>query len=392
MTTHNDLSEPQGPVTHYREIATQFEHLGLCVVSFGPDLCGRKQAMGFDHRYLPTIIHRRGISQLIYEFILFFTLFWQCLCRRPDVIYSRQSYITVSSPVVAWLFSIRLVTEVNGLQVEDLEGRDSSWVKKAINRGCEKLAYELSHRIIGVSARICDILSERYHIRRYRFLALPNGVNVDRFTNLPPDTRHRVREELNIARDKFCVMYVGGYVTFDGVELLPEVAQRLPENTRDKIVFVLIGDGETRSALKREIEQREVSSQFRVLGRRDHEEIPRYLAAADVGIAPYRRCGSDGKKKDLGRTSLKCLEYCAAGVPVLTTGMAHTEYVTQHDAGWVVEPDNPEALADALERIAQLDQAELREKGRAGRDYVRRHRSWKSVARRTVKEFPEPTT
>lgn len=126
MTTHNDLSESQGPVTHFREIANQFQNLGLEVLAFG-----------------------------------------------PDVIYSRQSYITLASPLVALILGIRFVSGINGLHVEDLQGRDASWIKKAINAACEKLAYELSHRTIGVSERICDILSERYGVDRDKFLALP---------------------------------------------------------------------------------------------------------------------------------------------------------------------------------------------------------------------------
>jgi hypothetical protein len=85
MTTHNDLSESQGPVTHFREIANQFQNLGLEVLAFG-----------------------------------------------PDVIYSRQSYITLASPLVALILGIRLVSGINGLHVEDLQGRDASWIKKAI--------------------------------------------------------------------------------------------------------------------------------------------------------------------------------------------------------------------------------------------------------------------
>jgi hypothetical protein len=173
MTTHNDLSESQGPVTHFREIANQFQDLGLEVLAFGPDLSGRRKPMNFPMRYLSCVIKKRGISQLLYEIVLFFVLFKECLQRRPDVIYSRQSYITLASPLVALILGIRLVSEINGLHVEDLQGRDASWIKKAINAACEKLAYELSHRTIGVSERICDILSERYGVDRDKFLALP---------------------------------------------------------------------------------------------------------------------------------------------------------------------------------------------------------------------------
>lgn len=62
------------------------------------------------------------------------------------------------------------------------------------------------------------------------------------------------------------------------------------------------------------------------VGAKDFEELPRYLAHADVGILPYTF-----SRFNIGSFPLKTLEYLAAGLPVVATGLPAIEWLdTEH--------------------------------------------------------------
>jgi glycosyltransferase involved in cell wall biosynthesis len=116
-------------------------------------------------------------------------------------------------------------------------------------------------------------------------------------------------------------------------ELLEAVAERRPNWT-----LLLIGPArdDTRSALA-ELAARE---NVRWLGPVAYDELPRYVAAFDVGTIPYlqnaytRSC-----------FPLKTYEYLAAGKPVVASGLPELEGMEPH----VVVAEGTEAFIDAVE-------------------------------------------
>jgi len=105
------------------------------------------------------------------------------------------------------------------------------------------------------------------------------------------------------------------------------------------------------------------------------EELARLYGEAEVAIVPSLYEGF----------SLPAIEAMSCGVPVVaTTGGALPEVVgTSGETGLLVEPNNPEALVDAVRLL--LDDAELRERlGAAGRQRVIERFTWQVTARGTA--------
>lgn len=72
----------------------------------------------------------------------------------------------------------------------------------------------------------------------------------------------------------------------------------------------------------------------------------------------------------------KIYEYQAAGIPVITTPLVHAaNLVTKADCGFIVEFDNPQAVAEHIFELSQ-DQQLWRRLGKNGHRYVSEHHNW----------------
>lgn len=94
-------------------------------------------------------------------------------------------------------------------------------------------------------------------------------------------------------------------------------------------------------------------------------EVPALLAEADVFALPCRVAG-DG---DRDGVPVALIEAMAAGLPVISTPVAGIPELVDEAVGWLVPPNDPRALAHALE--AARDPSVRAARGAAGRARVR---------------------
>lgn len=102
----------------------------------------------------------------------------------------------------------------------------------------------------------------------------------------------------------------------------------------------------------------------RVLGLRPRAEVQAELAAANLFVLPCRRA-PDG---DMDGLPLALIEALASGRPVITTPISGIPELVDESVGWLVPPDDPQALVEAL-RAA--DSAERARRGARGPARIR---------------------
>ncbi|MFV0132942.1 glycosyltransferase [Streptomyces sp. HMX87] len=113
-----------------------------------------------------------------------------------------------------------------------------------------------------------------------------------------------------------------------------------------------------------------VADRVRLLGAVDPAGMPGLIRSADLVLCTplYEPFG------------IVPLEAMACGVPVLATDVGgHRDSVADGVTGRLVEPQNPEAIADAA-RALLADEPLRREYGSAGRARVMKHYTWRRVA------------
>ncbi len=145
------------------------------------------------------------------------------------------------------------------------------------------------------------------------------------------------------------IAYAGSFYSGKGCEQVLLAAERLPQAK-----FVLLGGGEAEVAELRERIQAQRLANVSLTGRLPHTEVPAYLLAADVLVAPFTEDGRDvaGKIIMPFASPLKLFEYMATGKPIVTSKVgAIPEIINDQVNGLLVPPGDVEQLSQAISRL-----------------------------------------
>jgi glycosyltransferase involved in cell wall biosynthesis len=183
------------------------------------------------------------------------------------------------------------------------------------------------------------------------------GVDVDRFRPGSPRERDA---ELHVG-------YVGRLEPHKGVSVLIDAVGRLPS-----VRLTIVGDGPERGALERAIRQLHLGDRVQILGFAPNDELPQVYRGFDVLAVPSLETTT--WIEQFGRVALEAM---ATGVPVVASDSGSLPEVVG-DAGSLVPPGDPEALAAAIGDLATSDLDEL---GRLARARSLRW-SWAQIAER----------
>ncbi len=205
---------------------------------------------------------------------------------------------------------------------------------------------------------------------------IPFGIDTDRFH--PQVNGQTTRKRHGINDDEIVVLAMQRLEKGKGVEVLiaaiSKVVVRFPN------VRVLIGgSGKEAERLNNLRKALNLEKQVQFCGLIPPDETPSYYAAADISVLASH-------SETLG---IVLAEASAMGLPVVATRAGGTvDVVLDGVSGLLVEPGNPEALANALcELIA--DPAKRASMGRAGREHVVRHFGLESVASAYLEAFEQ---
>lgn len=201
------------------------------------------------------------------------------------------------------------------------------------------------------------------------------GVALDRLTVVPVGVDHEVfRPYDDVVKKKGRLMVTtSSDVPMKGlVPLLEAIAKLRAERDIDLIV---IGKPQPQGRVANALERLGLTDVVTTITGVSDEELARLYGEAEIAIVPSLYEGF----------SLPAIEAMSCAVPVVaTTGGALPEVVgVSGETGLLVEPNNPDALVEAIGRL--LDDAALRERlGAAGRERVIERFTWQVTAKGTA--------
>ncbi len=288
--------------------------------------------------------------------------------RRPDVIYERSSYLTMTGWRLAGRYGIPRVLEVNGLNREILQFGLKPGVLP-IADAFERMNLQTADRIVTVTEAmkraICrlGVRAERVHV--VSCAAPGDWTYADR-------DRDRFRRQLGLG-DSAVLGFVGHVLPWHGVEVLFQALGKLRDagDVRALIVGRLPRNGELQ-ALARE---RGLAERVTFLPPVPHGELPAYLSCMDICVIPQHGAAN---------SPVKLFEYGAARRPIIAPAIEGIlEAWTPGIHGLGIRNGRSADLAAAVRRYLR-DPALAREHANAFHREVLRKHTWQHVAERTA--------
>ena len=222
--------------------------------------------------------------------------------------------------------------------------------------------------IIAETAELKTALTHRWRIPARRIQVVGLGVNRQLFR---PMDQAEARRELGIAPDATVLLYAG---VLDPTHNLTPLLEALREVACPTLHLHIVGHGVLGNLY--ETQARESCSPVSFHGRVPHAAIPRYIAAADVCLAPYDPAMFPNRQ--VAYATLKIPEYMVSARPVISVPSGHILKLVQDGVSGFLFPNEVAYWRDFLRTCPS--RAQLRHMGRAARQTVPVW-SWDEVAR-----------
>lgn len=185
------------------------------------------------------------------------------------------------------------------------------------------------------------------------------------------------RKKLNID-NHFVVTYVGAHGVANHLIQLLDAAELLKDTPA---LLVLIGEGMQKKMLKDETLKRGLTN-IMFIDSVPKKEVFKYILASDMGMSVL-------KKNDTFKTvySNKTFDYMSCKKPILMVidGVSRA-LVEKANAGAFVEPENPEAFAEAVKLYMENEQL-CKEQGLNGYNYAKANFDRSVLAKRYLDEL-----
>lgn len=282
--------------------------------------------------------------------------------ERPDFIYERYSLWHVGGLARARAIGVPYILEVNSpLPVE--AGRHRGLLHRRLADGVAELLLREADGVVCVSDEVASWVAERRENDRGVWV-VPNGVDADLFSPEQP-----LADTLPIGGP--LIAFCGSFRPWHGTDDLLDAFDRLVGSGVEDARLLCIGDGPQRGEFEKRAERLGHGDRLIMTGALPHDQVPGWLARADVAVAPYSARG------EFYFSPLKIFEFLSLGLPVVAADLGQVRGLIEHGRrGLLYPPGDIPALAAALGHLIE-DRDGARRLGSAGREWVLEHATWK---------------
>jgi len=326
----------------------------------GPFVRGRRRGMveGIDViEFNLDYGNHMGVAQRIWVFAKFaLGSISVALRERADVFFATTTPLTAGIPGIfaRWLRRKPFVFEVRDLwpELPRAMGVITNPVALWLMSVLEWTSYRSADRLIGLSPGIVEGIAAR-GADKSRIAMVPNGCDLELFSS--PDQAWRPE---GVGNDQLLAVFTGTHGPANGLDTVLNAAALLKARGRDEIRIALIGQGRDKASLMARAHA-EILDNILFLDPVPKTRLTGLMAGADIGLQILRNVPAFY----YGTSPNKFFDYISAGLPVLNNYPGWlAQMITDHDCGFAVPPDDPNAFAEALITAAE-DRSALMKKG-----------------------------
>jgi glycosyltransferase involved in cell wall biosynthesis len=307
-------------------------------------------------------------------------MFRAALAEKPDLVhlFKPKGYGGLAAMLLLSLKRLGLRMPPLFLDTDDWEGAGGMNDLQPYSSAEKRLfAFQeqwLSRKAAGVTVASCELekLTSGLGVRQSSIMYLPNCVETKSEGN-----GNRIRERLGIsAQTQVMLLYTRFFeFTQERLHLLFAEIHRLAPELR----LLVVGKGRNREEdlLLEAADRMDFREALTVIGWVEPEDIPYYLAAADMAVYLL-----DDTLLNRAKCPAKMTELLMAGLPVVAdkTGQA-AEYIESNKTGILCSPGDWREMAAAVAAFSG-DASRRREIGGAGKRFLLENFSWKSFAKK----------
>lgn len=237
-------------------------------------------------------------------------------------------------------------------------------------------------RVIAISDYVRDYLVKNYEIDESIIRVIHRGVALDRFhpNSVVPLHLIRLSDEWRLPDGCLIVMMPGRITRWKGHLVLIDAIAKL---NREDVFCVLIGDDQGRTEYRKELEdaisERNLGGRVRIINHCN--DMPAAYMLSTVVVS------ASTDPEGFGRVPV---EAQAMGRPIVATNHGGAkETVIDGETGWLVPPNDSQALCDAIQKALNLDGTERAHMATAAMMHVSQHFTRELMVDETLDVYTE---
>lgn len=292
---------------------------------------------------------------------------------RPELIYERHALFSTAGVRIAARLGCPRILEVNAPLAEE-QKRFRGLSLESVARRMEVESFRGAAAIVAVSAQVRSYIHDASGVGVERIHVLPNGVDVDRFARSP--AREEIRKRVGYGADDAAIGFIGSFKPWHGTSFLLEVFEDIAAIRSSARLFA-VGDGPEWGSLCARVDASAFGDRVCLTGRVPHAEIPSWVAAADILVAPYEAMDN------FYFSPLKVLEALAGGKPVVAPRLGQLMELIEHGrTGLLYPPGDAGACREAI--LSLIDDPVRRCAMGAAARSAAAGQSWQGIVRRVL--------
>ena len=363
-----------GCSVHVREMVNALAGLGSNISVFAPS---KGKGNQFPHKIVDSKRFKKKWIGRDLRLILSNMNFYRA-CRKqfkvhkPHFIYERYGLYGWAGVKLSREFSIPLIVEINTLLTEEEKDRLHF---PGLARIFETTILKRAEAVCCPSKIMRTLLTER-GITKEKIIVTPNGINLEKFNSQMDG--EQIRNQYGLG-GKVIIGFVGILKRLWGIYTILECAPQVLSKRND-LHFMVVGEGKEFQNVERLIKENGLTDKFTLTGGISHSDIPKYIAAMHIGIAPY--CYKD----PFHGSPMKIFEYMAMGKPVISSAQGQIKDIIKNgENGLLIEPDDPDGLAKAILELGR-DKTKMSNMGMKARATVENY-TWEANARKVLATY-----
>lgn len=344
----------------------------------GLQLYQRELIDGVEFVWIRTLSYRQndGLDRILSMVLFAITVSFICLLyprfKKPSAVLGSSPTLipAFAASCIAWLVRTPFIFEIRDLwpqTIIDFHPEKAGHPMIRLFFWMERFCLKRASRIAGLLPGIPLYLKKMYGKRfESSFFWLPNGVDAAQLS-----------EDIKINESCKIIVYTGALSKANAMSSLLHVAKRCPE-----FEFHFYGSGTSKNELII------LSKSMNLINVTFHEPVQKkdiygVLNNADILIATLK----DSDLYKYGISLNKLYDYMAVGKPIVFGANAYNDPVSEAKAGITVPPEDDEAMADSIWKIAKLTQSERKNLGTNGKEFLKRNHTFEILANRLLKEL-----